>query len=182
MKNDEKQLENLENLTDAELEALEKELEDKSGSGEGKGKATETVEEIKARLEKAERRNATLQRILNKKGRNTETISKNNTNNSDLEKDIAEIKFNNKVDVFARDNSLSRAQAEYVLKNFPNANAEILKDPFVAAGLKAMATKERIQDNTPRGRASSPTSGNKPLSEMTPQEKQEWYQSKMSGN
>lgn len=183
MKNDEKQFENLENLSDEELEALDKELDDKDqGKNKGEDPKSQSLEEITKRAEKAERRAATLQRILNKRGRNTETISKNNTNNSDLEKDIAEIKFNNKVDVFARDNSLSRAQAEYVLKNFPNANAEILKDPFVAAGLKAMATKERIQDNTPRGRASSPTSGNKPLSEMTPQEKQEWYQSKMSGN
>jgi len=178
----EKQFENLENLTDEELENLEKEMDGKDPSKkEDEGSKSPTLDEALKRAEKAERRAATLQRILNKKGRNTETISKN-TNNSDLDKDVAEIKFFHKIENFARDNNLSRTQAEYVLKNFPNANAEILKDPFVAAGLKALSSKERIQDNTPRGRASSPTVGNKSISEMSASEKQEWYRSKMSGN
>jgi hypothetical protein len=176
----EKQFENLENLTDEQLEALELQNDnDENGSVETPVDYKAQYEAEKEAREKAERRAATVQRLLNKKPK-TETLNNRNGNITNLEKDIADIKFSNKIDNFARENSMNRSQAEYIFKLYPNATEEILKDPFVKAGLKAIASEKRLSDNTPRGRSASQSTSNKSYKEMNQSEKEEWYKSHMS--
>lgn len=170
MNNEDTQFENLENLTQEELDALD--TEETTETNEDKP-SEPTIEEFKTRAEQAERRAATLQRLLNKKGE--KTINK--TTNPNLEKDIQEIKHLNKVMRFAEDNGLTKAQAEKVLSIHPNADAETLKDPFIAEGIKALARKERLAANTPNGKGvNSSTVSSKPYNEMTAAEKDAWYQ------
>ena len=146
MENEDYTVENLENLTNEELEAMEDNTDIDNND-------SEPTIDYKAKAEAAERRAATLQRLLNKKGE--KTINKTNTNSQDLSKDIAEIKLARKIDTFAEENGLSRTQAEKVLTLYPSATSETLKDPFIAEGIKALARKERVDMATPRaGRAS----------------------------
>lgn len=149
-------VENLENLTTEELEALD-----------AQETHTPTIEKSDREVE-LEKRNAILQRLLNKKNK---TVSTTNTNNSDTSKDIQEIKFIHKVATFAEENSLTKTQAERVLKLYPDATSETLKDPFIAEGLKAIARKERVDDATPRAGKVTSIAG-KTFAEMTPQERE----------
>lgn len=167
MDNEDVQLENLENLTQEQLDALERE-------NSNEDTYSEPTIDYKAKYETEQKRAATLQRLLNKKGDKTTNNQNNKTNNEELEKDIAEIKFLRKIERFAEDNSLTKAQAEKVLKLYPDATSEILKDPFIAEGLKALARKERVENSTPgAGRPSNSTS--KGYSEMTLEERKRWY-------
>lgn len=144
MKNEET-VENLENLTQEELEALEA----KQNEAEEDEKESEPAIDYKTKAEAAERRAATLQRLLNKKGK---TINKtDNKPNDELSKDILEVRQALKIDRFAEENGLTKAQARKVLEINPNATAETLKDPFIAEGLKAIARKERVEEATPQG-------------------------------
>jgi hypothetical protein len=159
MENNEQPVENLENLTTEELEALDNETPEPQESIDYRAKA-----------EAAEKRAAILQRLLDKKNK---TVPSTNTNvtPTDTVKDIQEIKFIHKVNTFAEDNNLTRAQAERVLKLYPNATGETLKDPFIAEGLKAIARKERVEDSTPRaGRVTAV--GGQSFAEMSPQERE----------
>lgn len=166
MDNEDTQLENLENLTQEQLEALEEQNDSEDSN-------SEPTVDYKAKYEAEQKRAATLQRLLNKKGDKTNN-NQTNKPNEELERDIAEIKFSRKVDRFAEDNNLTKSQAEKVLKLYPNATAEILKDPFVAEGIKAVARNERVERSIPgAGKASTTTS--KSFSEMTPDEKKKWY-------
>ena len=157
MENNETTVENLENLTIEELEALEaKETQISDDEPE--------VDNEKAELIK---RNAILQRLLNKKNKTTTNVP-NKSNSSD--KDIQEIKFIHKVSTFAEEHGLSKMQAERVLKLYPDANSETLKDPFVSEGIKALAKKERVDESTPRqGRVS--TMAGKSFKEMSEDER-----------
>ena len=97
--------------------------------------------------------------------------TKTNLTSTDTNRDIQEIKFIHKVSTFAEENNLTKVQAERVLKLYPDATSETLKDPFIAEGLKAIARKERVEDSTPRtGKVS--TIGGKNFSEMTPAERE----------
>ena len=165
MENEEITVENLENLTPEELEiALSKDenIEEEAKSTDWEAKAKH-----------AENKSAMLQRLLNKKDK---TINKTNTN-TELEKDIAEIKLSRKVERFAEENNLSRAQAEKVFKLNPNPTAEFLKDPFIASGLEDMTRRGRV-DNAMSGGVRSPISSSKSFSEMNENEKEAWYLSK----
>jgi len=147
-------VENLENLTTEELESLDNDFD-----------TQETSIDWKAKAEAAEKRAAILQRLMNKKNKPTTNLT-----NPDLSKDIAEIKLARKIDTFAEENGLSRVQAERVLKLEPNANAETLKDPFYAEGIKALARKERVDNATP-GASTQVSVNGKSFKEMTPQER-----------
>ena len=147
-------VENLENLTTEELESLDNDSDTQENSIDWKAKA-----------EAAEKRAAILQRLMNKKNKPTTNLT-----NPDLSKDIAEIKLARKIDTFAEENGLSRVQAERVLKLEPNANAETLKDPFYAEGIKALARKERVDNATP-GASSQVSVNGKTFKEMTPEER-----------
>lgn len=145
MTNDETQLKDLENLSNEELELKVAEAEAEDDEGTDDSKSTDWEAKAKA----AENRAAMLQRLLNKKDK---TITKTNTNKSgpgDISKDIEEIRFLRKVDTFAEDNGLTKAQAQRVLSINPNATSETLKDPFFAEGLKAIARKEKVESATP---------------------------------
>lgn len=159
MENNESTVENLENLTTEELEALDQATPEPQDSIDYKAKA-----------EAAEKRAAILQRLLNKKDK---TVSPTNTNVTPTEtvKDIQEIKFIHKVSTFAEDNNLTKAQAERVLKLYPDATSETLKDPFIAEGLKAIARKERVEDSTPKAGRVTAVAG-KGFSEMSEKERE----------
>ena len=165
MENEEITVDNLENITPEELElALSRD-----DNSEDEAKSTDW----EAKAKHAENKSAMLQRLLNKKDK---TINKTNTN-TELEKDIAEIKLSRKVDRFAEENNLSRAQAEKVFKLNPNPTAEFLKDPFIASGLQDMTRRDRV-DNAMSGGVRTPITSSKPFAEMTDSEKQAWYVSK----
>ena len=159
METNENAVENLENLTTEELEAKADELDTSDDSSI----------DYKAIAEANERKANALQRILNKKKPIINNLSE--TIPTDTIKDIEEIKFYRKVDTFAEEHDLTKAQAEKVLKLYPNANADTLKDPFVANGLKAIVRKERVEDSTPgAGRATSVNG--KTFKEMTDEERE----------
>jgi len=180
---------NQDEITETELEALITFMENEEITGVNQDEITETeleallneVEEApqpkvvteENETEKLRNKVAMLQRILNKK--KAEPIIKDN----EIQKDIAEIKFYRKVEVFAEENGLNKKQAEQVLKLYPNATAETLKDPFIKAGIDALARKERVAENTPRGSSTKSTTSSKSYGQMTPEEKKEWYANRM---
>lgn len=155
---------NQDEITETELEALLNEVEE--------APQPKVVTE-ENETEKLRNKVAMLQRILNKK--KAEPITKDN----EIQKDIAEIKFYRKVEVFAEENGLNKKQAEQVLKLYPNATAETLKDPFIQAGINALARKERVAENTPRGSSTKSTTSSKSYGQMTQEEKKEWYANRM---
>lgn len=172
--NNEDTVENLENLTQEELDALEA----KPNAEPEEEEETDTTIDYKAKAEAAERRAATLQRLLNKKGK---TINKtDNKSNDDLSKDILEVRQALKIDRFAEDNGLTKAQARKVLEINPNANAETLKDPFIAEGLKAIARKERIDEATPQGGRTTTVNG-KTWKDMSDDERRANYTKMIQG-
>lgn len=176
MEHDETQQEvNLEEMTDQELESLITEAE-----AEGGGESSQETD-VSKEIEALKNRNAMLTRLLNKQNKAPQTKITSD-NNSDIQKDIAELKFSNKVTTFADENGLTKKAAEHVLKLYPNATTETLQDPFVKAGIEALVRKERVVENTPRGGNSKSQAPTKKLSEMTPEEKQAWYTNRVSPN
>ena len=168
---------NEETISDDELEALLTEAE-------ATPEANPTVD-IHKRLEEEQRKTAILQRLLNKEKKAKEAkeekpkvedkpITKNN-----LENEIAEIKFSLKVANFAEENGLSKKQAEQVLKLNPNATAETLQDPFFKAGLEALQKKNRVEENMPKGGSGRSTKPEKKYSDMTEDERKDWYASRL---
>ncbi len=137
------------------------------------GEESDELLELRAFKLEADKK-AAIARRLAKKPQNS---NNNNSNDQELAKDIAEFKFDRKVSRFAEDNGLTRAQAEKVLQLNPNATADDLKDEFMKAGLEALAKKQRVNVNTPRGRNTTSNTPAKSLTEMTPAEKQAWYAS-----
>lgn len=176
MENDEITQEvNLEEMTDQELESLIAEAE-----AEGSDESSQETD-VSKELEALKNRNAMLTRLLKKQNKAPQP-KLTSENNSDIQKDIAELKFNNKIISFADEHNLSKKQAEQVLKLYPNATAETLNDPFVKAGIEALARKERVAENTPRGGNSKSQAPTKPLSEMTQKEKEAWYADRVSNS
>ena len=174
MENEDKQFENLENLTNEELEAKVEEAE--AENNDANDNSNQTDWESKAAA--AEKRAAMLQRLLNKKDK---TINKTTTNNQpDYSKDIAEIKLARKIDSFSEENGLTRVQAEKILSLYPNATAETLKDPFIAEGIKAIARKERVDNATPNSSRGAVING-KTFRDMTRDERIANF-SKVMGN
>lgn len=172
MKDEETQLKELENLSQEELDALEA----KQNEAEEVEEEAEPTIDYKAKAEAAERRAATLQRLLNKKGK---TINNDNKNN-DYTKDVLEIKQALKIDRFAEENGLTKSQARRVLEINPNANSETLKDPFIAEGLKALARKERVDEATPQGGKVTTING-KSFKEMSEEERKASYSKMING-
>lgn len=134
---------------------------------------TSELEELRAyKAEQEEVKRTAEQNRENAKRRvNQKQPTKTNLTPTDTNRDIQEIKFIHKVSTFAEENNLTKVQAERVLKLYPDATSETLKDPFIAEGLKAIARKERVEDSTPRtGRVS--TIGGKNFSDMTHAERE----------
>jgi hypothetical protein len=173
MENEEKQFENLENLTQEELDALE--AKQNAEAEEAEEDAEPTID-YKSKFEAAERKAATLQRILNKKG--GKTINK--TNQDDFAKDILEIKHNLRIDVFAEENGLTKSQARKVFEINSNPTSDILKDPFIAEGLKAIARKDRVDSATPAGGRATTVNG-KSFKEMSEEDRKANYSKLMQG-
>lgn len=171
MNNDETTVENLENLTPEQLEEAlaQAEAEDNDSNP--------TDWEAKAKLAEAEAKHASnkaamLQRLLNKKDK---TITKETpTINTDLEKDMAEFRFDKKVMRFSKDNNVSVEIAERLLTMNPNATSEILNDKFIKAGIEEMQREERVSKATPSSRSTASTSS-KTYAQMSPEEKKAWY-------
>lgn len=136
---------------------------------------TQELEDLRAYKAEIEKKNAIARRLSKKASTNT---NKSNSLDQDLANDIAEFKFDRKITRFADENGISRVQAERLLTLKPNATAEDLKDEFIRAGLDALSKKQRVENNTPRGRNSVSSVQAKPLSEMTLAEKEAWYQSR----
>lgn len=173
MNNEDKQFENLENLNQEELDTLEAELDHSEEKEEED--STPTID-YKARAEAAERKAATLQRLLNKKSE--KTINK--TNQDDYSQDIREIKQNLKIENFADEHNLTKAQAKKLFEVNPNPTADTLKDPFIAEGLKALARKDRISNAMPQGGRVS-TVGGKSFKEMNEDERRANYAKLLRG-
>lgn len=163
METEEKTGVNQDEITENELQALLDEVEEAP-----QPKVDDETEKLRNKV-------AMLQRILNKK--NQQPIIKREDN--EIQKDIAEIKFYRKVETFAEDNGLTKKQAEQVLKLYPNATAETLTDPFIKAGIDALARKDKVAENTPRGSSTKTTTSSKSYGQMTPEEKKEWYANRM---
>lgn len=172
MPNEETQFENLENLTQEELDTLEA----KQNEADNVEDEAEPTIDYKSKFEAAERKAATLQRILNKKG--DKTINK--TNQVDSSRDILEIKHALKIDSFAEENGLTKTQARKVLEINPNATAETLKDPFIAEGIKAIGRKERVDNATPAGGRVTTVNG-KTFKDMNEDERKANYSKMMQG-
>jgi LAS superfamily LD-carboxypeptidase LdcB len=138
----------------------------------------ETIDDTASELEELRAYKAEQEELKRKADENRENAKRRvaqkqptKTNLTSTDKDIQEIKFIHKVSTFAEENNLTKIQAERVLKLYPDATSETLKDPFIAEGLKAIARKERVEDSTPKtGRVS--TIGGKSFSEMTPAERE----------
>ena len=169
MNNDDITVENLENLTPEELElALNNDNEDDSNPTDWKAKAEQAEAEAKHASNKA----AMLQRLLNKKDK---TITKETiTTNTDLEKDMAEFRFDKKVMRFSKENNISVEIAERLLTMNPNATADILNDKFIKAGIEEMQREERVSKATPGSKSTASTSS-KAYSQMSADEKKAWY-------
>lgn len=171
--NNEETVKNLENLTQEELDALEA----KQNAEPEAEEEAETPIDYKAKAEAAERRAATLQRLLNKKGK---TINNDNKSNNDLSKDVLEIRQALKIENFAEENGLTKSQARKVLEINPNATAETLKDPFIAEGLKAIARKDRVDEATPQGGKVTTVNG-KTWKDMSDDERKANYSKMVNG-
>ena len=174
------EVENLENLTNEELDALEA----KGNEADGADDSTDTTVDYKAKYEaeklareKSDRIAAIRQRLLNKKGK---TITNDNKPNSDFTKDILEVRQALKVDAFAEENGLTKAQARKVFEINPNATAETLKDPFIAEGLKAIARKDRVDEATPQGGRVTTVNG-KTWKDMSEDERRANYKKVIQG-
>lgn len=174
MKNEDNTVENLENLTQEELDALEAK---QNIDAEKEEDDSETTIDYKAQYEAEKRRAATLQRLLNKKGK---TINNDNKTNNDLTKDVLEIRQALKIDKFAEENGITKAQARKVLEINPNATAETLKDPFIAEGLKAIERRERVENAIPQGGRPTTVNG-KTWKEMNDDERRAAYTKMIQG-
>ena len=94
----------------------------------------------------------------------------NNINTQNISKDIQEIKLGRKIDNFAEDNGLTKAQARKLFEINPNATAETLKDPIYKSIVDTVARIDRVNNATPgAGRAS--TVAGKSFKEMTRDER-----------
>jgi hypothetical protein len=155
--NEETQLDELENITDEQN--LEETQNDESQT-DWKARAEQLELEKREALKKA----AIAQRLLNKKDKT------NNNPNHAVDAEIEEIRFIHKVSTFAEQHNLTKTQAEYIIKHYPNATDAILKDPFVASGLKALARTERVENSTP-GAGRATTVNGKTFKDMTREER-----------
>jgi hypothetical protein len=178
--------EDLDNLDeDLDLDNHDEDEDDDDNDGvdtrldkDGK-KIQETPEQEIARLRKLEAKTlkdrAIARRQAKREGKGGRTTTQTKSLDPETLKDIAEIKFDKKVAKFADANDLSIAQAERVLKHNPNATAEDLKDPFIKAGIDAIGRRDRLERNSPKGKQTRSATPSKPLSEMTPAERDAWY-------
>lgn len=166
-------VENLENLTQEELDALEA----KQNEAKDDEEEAEPTVDYKAKAEAAERHAATLQRLLNKKGK---TITNDNKPNNDFTKDILEVRQALKIENFAEENGLTKAQARKVFEINPNATAETLKDPFIQAGLERIKRQDRVDDATPQGGRVTTVNG-KTWKDMSDDERRANYTKMING-
>ena len=126
------------------------------------------LEDLRAFKADVEKQKAIERRLAKKQN---STNNKTNTRDTAYSKDMDEIRFIHKVSTFSEEHGLTKLQAEKVLKLYPNANADTLKDPFVSDGLKAIARSERVENNTTASSGTSSYSG-KTFKEMTREERE----------
>lgn len=174
MENNETQFENLENLTNEQLEAeIERiDADDSSPSIDWQQKARD-----------AEKRAAMLQRLLNKKDKPT---NKTNLNDS-ISNDIAEVKKQLseqaqilKVQNLADQTGYSKEQIKKVLEKFPTANAELILDPIISTYLQEEKRKETFKANMP-GAGTIATVEGKSFSQMSKAEREANFQKIVQG-
>lgn len=161
MEHNETSGENLAKLSVAELEALEAEMDSQDTT------TGEDTIDWKAKAEEAERKAATLQRILNKKQKNLQTIKQEGT---PANSDVAELKYYHKIETLAEEAGITKAQAKKLLEVNPNATVETLKDPFFAEGLKALVRRDNIDSAMP-ARSSLGSVNGKSFSQMSREER-----------
>ncbi len=153
--------------------------------------AEETVESVKAKLEKA---NAKLKQFPNVIARAKAAEGKvkslvvppikNEEKKPDaefagLKTTVDSLALAEKKRQFGYENSLSPAETDAVFRINPNPTKETLKDPFVEGGLAKLKSMKRVEENTP---GSHPRSGRVPLkvkADATPEEKQAAFEGKI---
>lgn len=89
-----------------------------------------------------------LQRQVNKKQTVTPPVKTEKVAKS-TEELVKELAKEREISNFAEENAISVSQARQVFKFHPSPTKEVLNDPFIKAGLDAMARKARIESNTP---------------------------------
>lgn len=89
-----------------------------------------------------------LQRHYNKKQTATPAV-KAETVTKSTEELVKELAKEREISNFAEDNDISVSQARQVYKVNSSPTKETLNDPFIKAGLDAMARKSRLEANTP---------------------------------
>lgn len=112
--------------------------------------ATDTAEDDAERIDSVDYKAKyyQLQRQINKKQTVTPPV-RTETVNKSTEDIVKELAKEREVSNFAEDNGISISQARQVFKYNPNPSKDTLSDPFIKAGLDAMARKSRIESNTP---------------------------------
>lgn len=80
---------------------------------------------------------------------------------------------------FGYEHALSPAETDRVFSISSNPSADTLKDPFIKAGLQAVRSQERVENNTPSSSAKSASLDRKKMSEMSEGDKQAAFESYM---
>lgn len=90
----------------------------------------------------------------------------------DLAERMKKLELSEQKRQFGHEHGLSPQEVDKVFQINPNPDKETLEDPFVKAGLQAIRSQNRTEQNTPSPSGSSPSvRPSKPLNEMTPQER-----------
>lgn len=151
--------------------------------------AEETVESMKAKLEKANEKLKQFPNVIARaktaegkvKSLVKPVIKEEKKPDSEIEglkTTVDSLALAEKKRQFGYENNLSPAETDAVFRINPNPTKETLKDPFVEGGLAKLKSLKRVEENTP---GSSPRSG-KPLkikSDASAEEKQAAFDAKV---
>jgi hypothetical protein len=88
---------------------------------------------------------------------------------------IANLEMAERKRQFQYDYGLSPKEVDRVFKVDPNPTAETLKDPFIKAGLQAIRSQERVDNNTPSSSAKSPVLNRQKFNKLSDEQKQAEY-------
>ncbi len=153
--------------------------------------AEETVESIKAKLEKANEKLKQFPNVIARaktaEGKVKSLVKpiikeekKPDTEIEGLKSTVGSLELAEKKRQFGYENKLSPEETDAVFLFTPTPTKETLKNPFVEGGLAKLRSLKRVDENTP---GSSSRTG-KPLKikpDATPAEKQEAFDNKIAG-
>ena len=149
---------------------LEEEVEEEVEDQEEEVVEDEEVEEDEEKDWKSEA--LKYKAIANRKKKKLTNKLETKAKNPDVGDRIANLELAEKKRQFGYDNGLSPQETDKIFQLNQDPDKEVLNDPFVKAGLKALRAKDRLDDNSPTISAKANTLSNKKFVKLTKNEKQ----------